>query len=71
MLEEKLEPAIRSSCCILLSKGVLLIHNNAQPHTAAAAVTTIQKLKFETINHPLTDLTSSNYHLFGKLMEAL
>jgi hypothetical protein len=34
-----------------MSKGVLL-HGNAQPHAATATVTTIQKLKSETINHP-------------------
>jgi hypothetical protein len=58
VLEEKLKPAIRSSCHILLSKGILLLHNNMQPHTAAATVTTVQKLKFETVSHPLTVQTS-------------
>jgi hypothetical protein len=53
MLEEKLKPAIHSRHCGLLSKGVLL-HDNARPHAAAAIVTTIQKLQFETISHPLT-----------------
>jgi hypothetical protein len=51
--EEKLKPAIHSHCRRLLSKGVLLLHDNAQQHTAAATVTSIQKLEFETINHPL------------------
>jgi hypothetical protein len=34
-LEEKLKPAIRNHG--LLSKGVLLLHDNARPHTAAAS----------------------------------
>jgi hypothetical protein len=46
MLEEKLKPAIRSLCRGLLSKGVLLLHDNARPHNAAATVTSIQTLKF-------------------------
>jgi hypothetical protein len=54
MLEEKLKPAIHSRHLLLLSKGVLLLHDNARPRTAAATVTTIQKLKFETINLPIT-----------------
>jgi hypothetical protein len=37
-----------------LSKGVLLLHDNARPHTSAATVTTIQKVKFKTINPPPT-----------------
>jgi hypothetical protein len=56
MLEEELKAAIRSRRRGLLSKGVL--HDNALPHTAAATVTTIQKLEFQNINHPLTVQTS-------------
>jgi hypothetical protein len=51
-LEEKLKPAIRSCHRTLLPKGVLLLHDNARQLIAAGTVTTIQKLKFETINHP-------------------
>jgi hypothetical protein len=42
-----------------LSKGFLL-HGNARPHTAAATVTPIQKVKFETINPPPTVQTLSH-----------
>jgi hypothetical protein len=72
MLEEKLKPAIRSRRG-LLSKGVLLLHSNARPYTAAATVITIQKLKFETINYPSysPDLTPSDYHVSGMFKEAL
>jgi hypothetical protein len=68
MLEENLKPAIRIHRRGLLSKDVLL-HDNVQPHTAAATVTTSQKLKFETINYPpySSDLAPSDYHVFGTL----
>jgi hypothetical protein len=48
ILEERLKPAIssRRRRRRLLAKGTLLIQNSARPHTAAAKVTTIQKLKF-------------------------
>jgi hypothetical protein len=73
MLEKKVEPPLCSRCRGLLSKGVLLLRENARLHTAAATVTTIQKLKFEMINHPLysPDLAQSHYHVFGILKEAL
>jgi histone-lysine N-methyltransferase SETMAR len=73
MLEEKLKPTIRCRCRRLLCKGVLLLHDNARPHSAAATVTTIQKLKYETTNHPpySPDLAPSDYHVFGMLKEAL
>jgi histone-lysine N-methyltransferase SETMAR len=72
MLEEKLKLAIHSHHR-LLSKNVLLLYDNVRPHTAAATVTTIQKLKFETINHPpySPDLTPPDYHVFGTFKEAL
>jgi histone-lysine N-methyltransferase SETMAR len=72
MLEEKLKPAICSRLR-LLSKGILLLHDNAQPYTAATTVTTLQKLKSETINHPpySPDLAPSNYHMFGMLTKAM
>ncbi|KFM61634.1 hypothetical protein X975_19452, partial [Stegodyphus mimosarum] len=34
MLNVKLKPAIRSKRRGLLSKGVVLLHDNARPHTA-------------------------------------
>jgi hypothetical protein len=73
MLEERLKPAVRSRRRGLLSKGTLLVQYNARPHTGAAEVTTIQKLKFETRSHPSysPDLAPSDYHVFGTRKEAL
>jgi hypothetical protein len=58
MVEEKLKPENDSRRRGLLSKVVLLVHDNARTHTAAATFTTIQKLKLNTINNPYTDQTS-------------
>jgi [histone H3]-lysine36 N-dimethyltransferase SETMAR len=73
MLIDELKPAIRSKRRGVLSKGVLLLHDNARPHTAAHTVETIQKLKFEVLDHPpySPDLAPSDYHLFGPLKESL
>jgi hypothetical protein len=73
MLEEEVKPVIRSRRHGILSKRILLLHDNAQPHTAAATVTTFQKVKFETMYHPLytLDFAPSVYHRFITLKEAL
>jgi hypothetical protein len=73
MLEEKLKPEIHSRRRGLLSKGILILHENAWQHIAAATDTTIQKRKFTTSNQaPYSpDLAPSNYHVFGTLKEAL
>ena len=50
MLNDILKPAIRSKRRGLLSKGVVLLHDNARPHTAAHTAETHRKLKFEVMN---------------------
>jgi histone-lysine N-methyltransferase SETMAR len=57
----------------MLSKKVLLHHNNARPHTAAAKVETELQLGFEILQHPpdSPDLAPSDYHIFGPLKKAL
>ena len=73
MLTDRLNPAIRSKHRGLLSKGVVLLHDNARPHTSAHTAETLRKLKFEVMAHPpySPDLAPSDYHLFGPLKEAL
>ena len=73
MLTDRLKSAIRSKRRVLLSKGVMLLYDNAHPHTAAHTAETLRKLKFEVIARPpySPDLAPSNYHLFGTLKEAL
>jgi histone-lysine N-methyltransferase SETMAR len=73
MLKDKLKPAIHSKRRGLLSKTVLLHHDNARPHVSAATFEIIQKLNFELLPHPpyFSDLTPSDYHLFGSLKKVL
>ena len=73
MLTDRLKPAIRSKRGGLLSKGVVLLHDNARPHIATHTAETLRKLKFEIMTHPpySPDLALSDYHLFGPLKEAL
>ena len=54
-------------------KGVVLLHDNAHPHTAAHTAEMLRKLNSEVRAHPLCspDLAPSDYHLFGPLKEAL
>ena len=57
----------------LLSKKVLLLHDNARPHTAVWTVETSNRLGFEDLEHPAysPDLAPSDYRLFGPLKDAL
>ena len=52
-------------------KRVLLLHDNARPHTGAYTVDTLRALKFEVLKHPpySPDLAPSDFHLFGPLKE--
>ena len=50
--EEQLHPSIRSKRRGLLSKGVMLQHDNARAHTANVTSSTITKLGWEVLVHP-------------------
>ena len=73
MLTDRLKSAIRRKHRGLLSKVVVLLHDNARPHTAAHTAEMLWKLKFEVMAHPpySPDLVPPDYHLFGPLKEAL
>jgi len=73
MLVNELKPAIRSKRRGLLSERVLLLHDNARPHTAAHTVDTLRDLKFEVLKHPpySPDLAPSDFRLFGPMKEHL
>jgi len=69
----ELKPAIRSKRWGLLSKCVLLLHENALPHTAVHTVDMLRDLKFEVLKHPpySPDFAPSDFHLFGPMKEHL
>ena len=73
MLIERLKPEIRSKSRGHLSKGIVLLHENTRPRTAAHTVETLQKLKFEVLAHTRygPELAPSDYQQFGPLNEAL
>ena len=66
-------PAVRTKRRGLLSKKVLLLHDNARPHTASQTAETINHLGFEVLEHRAysPDLAPSDYHHFGLLKNAL
>jgi len=72
-LKNHLRPAIKSKHRVLLSTGVLLQYDNAWPHTARSTVATIQDLSSECLPQPLylSDLASSDFHIFRPLKEAM
>jgi hypothetical protein len=53
----------------LLTKGVILLHDNEQPHTAACANALIKLFNWEIFDHPpcSPDLVPSDYHLFTEM----
>jgi len=73
LLKNHLRPAIKSKRHGLLSTGVLLQHDNAQPHTAHSTVATIQDMSSECLPHRSNspDLAPSDFHVFGPLKEAM
>jgi histone-lysine N-methyltransferase SETMAR len=54
----------------MLTKGVVLLHDNARPHTAARTNALNKLYKWEIFDHPpySTDLAPSKYHLFTKMV---
>ena len=62
----KLRRAIQNQRRGMLKSGIVLLHDNARPHTAAKTKETVQNFKWETFDHPpySPDLAPSDYHLF-------
>jgi histone-lysine N-methyltransferase SETMAR len=51
----------------LLRRGVVLLHDNARPHTANRTRELLQPYNWEVLDHPPYDLALSDFHLFGPL----
>jgi hypothetical protein len=73
MLVNELKPTMRSKHQGLLSKRVMLLHNNARPHMAAHTVDSLRALKFEVLKYPpySPDLAPLDFHMFGSMTEHL
>ena len=57
----------------MLSSGIVLLHDNARPHTAAQTAQLLQQFRWEVFDHPpySPDLAPSDYHLFMHLTKWL
>jgi hypothetical protein len=72
MLQRRMKTAICSKGRQRLSEGILLLHNNARPHTVARTLETLRKLKWRAMQHPAhsPDFAPSDFRLFGLLKQA-
>ena len=70
---DKLREALRRKRPGRLSKGVILQHDNATPHTAKRTQDWLKRYNWETLPHPphSPDLAPSDFHLFGPLKRHL
>jgi transposase len=52
---------------------ILLLHDNARPHTARATIDALEMLKFEVLSHPpySSDLAPSDFRFFPHLKRDL
>ncbi|GFT17399.1 histone-lysine N-methyltransferase SETMAR [Trichonephila clavipes] len=69
----KLRRAIQNKRRGLLTSGVLLLHDNARPHSAINTQNLIRSFGWEQIDHPpySPDFSPSDFHLFRYLKEFL
>ena len=70
---KKLRRAMQNKRRGMLSRGVVMIHDNARPHTAAATQNVITTFGWEQFDHPpySPDLAPSDFHLFPHLKSFL
>lgn len=69
----KLRRAIQNKRRGMLRDGILLIHDNARPHTAHDTQQCLMELRWEVFDHPpySPDLAPSDFHLFKHLKSFL
>ncbi|XP_046659139.1 histone-lysine N-methyltransferase SETMAR-like [Homalodisca vitripennis] len=70
---QRLRRAIQDKRRGMLTSGVVLIHDNARPHSAALTKRLLDGFKWDVFNHPAysPDLAPSHYHLFPELKKML
>jgi hypothetical protein len=66
---ERLKTAIKRKRPGLLTKGVLILHDNARPHVAIATQELLQHFRWTVLEHPAYSphLTPSDFHHFPAL----
>ena len=69
----KLQAAICRKQPGLLTKGMLLLHDNTRPRSANQTIATLRLFKWEVLQHPpySPDLAPSDSHLIGLLKQHL
>jgi len=70
----KLKTAIKNRRRGVLSKGIILLQDNARPHVAKVYKDLMQHFRWEVLHHPpplSLDLSPCDFHVFGPLKEAL
>lgn len=70
---DKLRKAIKRKRPGLLTAGVVLMQDNATPHTSRETTRHLERFKWKFFAHPLysPDLAPSDYHLFPALKRFL
>ena len=60
---------LKSKRRAMLSDGIILLHDNARPHTANIVRDKLQRLGWETLQHPpySPDLSPCDFHIFADL----
>lgn len=73
VLLEKLKDAIKEKRRGKVTRGVLLLHDNAPVHKSRIAMAAVRNCGFEELNHPpySPDLAPSDYYLFRHLKKHL
>ncbi|GBL87308.1 Histone-lysine N-methyltransferase SETMAR [Araneus ventricosus] len=66
---QRLRRAIQNKRRGMLSSGIVLLHDNARPHTAVATTILLQRFGWEVFDHPpySPDLAPSDFHLFAHM----
>ena len=66
---QRLRRAIQNKRRGMLSSGIVFLHDNARPHTAAQTQDLLRKFKWEVFKHPpySPDLAPSDFHLFTQM----
>jgi len=70
---KKLKRAVQCKRPQMLDKRVLLLHDNARPHTACATVNLLERWSWEILEHPpySPDLAPSDFHLLPNMKKHL